>query len=72
MQGNDSRGWTAMATKPKLVIEIEIDDACFAAWLMEIAHAYEIPIGKAAAQMLRMIFEDDMAMHDAPEPITLQ
>jgi hypothetical protein len=61
-----------MATKPKLVIELEIDDACFAAWLLEIAHAYEIPIGKAATQMLRMIFEDDMAAECGPEPVTLQ
>ena len=61
-----------MAQKQKLVIELEIDDACFAAWLLEIAHAYEIPIGKAATQMLRMIFEDDMAADGAPEPVTLQ
>jgi hypothetical protein len=61
-----------MATRQKLVIELEIDDACFAAWLLEIAHAYEIPIGKAATQMLRMIYDDDMAADGAPEPVTLQ
>ena len=60
-----------MAQKQKLVIELEIDDACFAAWLLEIAHAYEIPIGKAATQILKMVFDDDMEA-EAPEAVTLQ
>jgi len=61
-----------MAQKQKLVIELEIDDACFAAWLLEIAHAYEIPIGKAATQILKMVFDDDMEAEAAPEAVTLQ
>jgi hypothetical protein len=62
-----------MATKQQLVIEVDIDDPCEAAWLMEIAHAYDISMGKVVRNMIRAIFEDDMAAHgDAPEPITLQ
>jgi hypothetical protein len=56
----------------RLVIEMEIDDPCLAAWLMEIAKAYDIPIGKAATQILRMIFEDDMETEGAAEALTMQ
>jgi hypothetical protein len=61
-----------MKNKSTLVIEIEIDDACEAAWLAEIARAYQITLGKAARSMLRTIYDDDMAAHEMPEPIKLQ
>jgi hypothetical protein len=56
----------------ELVVQVRIKNPLKVAWLLEIAKGYGRTPGQIIESMTDAIFEDDIAMIDEPEFVTLQ